>query len=122
MFIRHRRWIAPWLALLAACEPRRPADFAGVVKGLGRGTNVAGESGWTASLESDSRDTVHGAGEPMILYLSSGQARGLRAGCRVRAWFTNGGMALASYPGQAWAETLRIDACPADAAPSRPAA
>jgi hypothetical protein len=100
------------------CEPRRPADFAGVVTGLGRGADR-----WTVSLESDSGDTRHRAGEPMTLYLSSRQARGVRVGCQVRAWFTNGGMALLSYPGQAWAEALRIDACPADAArPSRPAA
>jgi hypothetical protein len=118
MHIRHLLRIVPWLAALAGCEPRRPADFAGVVKALVRGADR-----WTASMESDSSDTRHGAGEPLILYLSSRQARGLRVGCQVRAWFTNGGMALLSYPGQAWAETLRIDACPADAAqPSRPAA
>jgi hypothetical protein len=121
--IRPRLWIAPCIAALAACEPHRPPDFAGVVTGLGRGTSVAGESGWTASLVSDSRDIRQPAGEPMILYLSSRQARGLRLGCRVRVWFTNGGMALLSYPGQAWAETLRVDTCPADPAPpSRPTA
>jgi hypothetical protein len=120
---RHRRWIATWLALFTACAPRRPPDFVGVVKGLGPGTTDDPARGWTAGLESDSRDTHHHVGEPMILYLSSRQARGLRVGCRVRAWFTDEGMMFLSYPGQAWAEALRIDACPADARrPSRPAA
>jgi len=75
-----RRWIVTWLAVLAACEPSRRADFAGVVTGPGRGAIDRGANGWTISAQSDSRDTRHGAGEPMTLYLSARQARGLRAG------------------------------------------
>jgi hypothetical protein len=57
MDIRQRRLLVPWLTMLAACEPGRPADFAGVVTRLDRGADR-----WTVSLESDARDTRHGVG------------------------------------------------------------
>lgn len=105
-----------WLAALTACAPRRPADFTGVVKTLGQAAY-----GWEAMLEADARETRYPTVEPMRVYLGQ-HPRGLRVGCRVRAWFSNG-LVMDSYPGQAFAEALRIDGCPARyPAPSRPAA
>jgi len=96
---------ALWLAALTACWPRRPADFVGVVKGVGQG-----QFGWEAHVEADAGGPSYPAGEPMIVYLGR-RPRGLRTGCRVRAWFSNG-LVMTSYPGQAFAEALRINNSP----------
>ena len=116
--LRFAPWLggALWLVALTACGPRRPPDFAGVVKGLGQG-----QFGWEAWLEADAGGTHYPAGEPMIVYLGR-RPRGLHAGCRVRVWFSNGNV-MTSYPGQAFAEALRVDSCPPSTPePSRPAA
>jgi hypothetical protein len=125
---RHDIWdilpfpVIPWrlgllcLAALAEWAPRRPADVLGVVTGLGPGSY-----GWEAMVEARG-DARHRAGEPTRVYFGSRPPPRLRVGCRVRVWFQDG-MVMLSYPGQAWAEALHVDSCPAVATrSSRPAA
>jgi hypothetical protein len=111
-----RRFGILCLATFTGCGPRRPADVMGIVTGIGQGAY-----GWQAMVEAKG-DARYPDGEPTVVYLGERPTHRLRAGCRVRVWFSEG-MVMTSYPGQAFAEALRIDSCPANGTqPSRPAA
>ena len=115
-FITCRGFGVLCIAALTGCGSRRPADVTGVVTGVGKGAY-----GWEAIVEAKG-DVRYPDGEPTVVYLGERPTRRLRVGCHVRVWFSNG-MVMPSYPGQAFAEALRIESCPPGSSQSsRPAA